>query len=67
MNPCVILYECDPEKNKECRKSWCGYRIAGIDRCYLTTKKKYAKLDKYGNPIIRQMDNLRGEGEHGEV
>lgn len=56
----MILYECDPAKNKGCRKSWCGWKKTGIDRCYLTSEKEYAKLDKYGNPIIRHMDNLRG-------
>jgi hypothetical protein len=60
----VILYECDPEKNKFCRKTLCWWKKTGDNRCALTSVKKYAKLDKYGNPIIRHMDNLRGEGEY---
>ena len=61
MIPCVILYECDPEKNKECRKSWCGYRIAGIDRCYLTTKKEICKAGQ-----IRESDHqIHGQFARG--
>lgn len=31
------LYVCDPEKNTECEKTFCGHRDGG---CYLTNKKE---------------------------
>lgn len=44
----ATLYECDPEKNTECKKTACY--IYGRE-CRLTTNAKYAKKDKNGNPL----------------
>lgn len=38
--PPVMAFECDPEKNRDCRKTGC-YINGG--ECRLTTKKEYAK------------------------
>lgn len=38
----VIFYECDPEKNKECEKSFC-HREGEVGFCSKTTNPEYAK------------------------
>ena len=40
MNKDKVLYYCDPEKNKECRKDACG------KECFMTTKKEYSRDGK---------------------
>lgn len=37
-----FLYFCNPDKNKECRKSEC-FRTGG--ECFLTAKQQYAYYD----------------------
>jgi len=49
-----FLYECDPEKNKECSKEICF--ISG-DSCKLTHLKEYSTDDAIG----RTLDYLREE------
>lgn len=36
-----FVFRCDPEKNKECRKTSCQRE------CFMTTKKKYSLDGKY--------------------
>lgn len=58
MSEKVILYECDPEKNQECRKHGC-YIHAG--RCHKTTKPECAKKNENGEPIVsRRIVRERG-------
>lgn len=38
----IVFYECDPEKNKECDKSFCRGEN-GIGYCSKTTNPDYAK------------------------
>lgn len=40
-NP-VVFYECDPEKNRECDKTFCREQD-GIGYCAKTTNSEYAK------------------------
>ena len=40
-----VFYECDPEKNHECRKRSCGL-------CVMTSKPECARTDSAGNPIV---------------
>ena len=40
------FYRCNPELNKECRKTACQ------KECTLTTHKEYARTDEFGKPII---------------
>jgi hypothetical protein len=38
------VYECDPEKNTECKKTGCLYNPDSVyPVCHLTSKKEYAK------------------------
>ncbi len=45
----IILYECNPELNNECKKSACQ------QECESTSQKEYAKLDDFGNPIVNSI------------
>lgn len=48
-----ILYRCDPDKNKACRKTHCKYNTCVTNgECYSTTEKQYAVVDDKGEPII---------------
>ena len=38
----VHLYECDPDKNTECRKTGC-YKVGG--ECHMTKNKEFARED----------------------
>lgn len=40
-----VFYECDPDKNHECRKRACGL-------CTMTSKPECARTDSEGNPIV---------------
>lgn len=42
----MVAYECDPKKNKECKKTFC-YMIGG--ECRMTTHKEYSTD---GKPIF---------------
>ena len=44
----IILYECDPEKNTQCRKISCTIHKV----CYCTRDPEYAKKDENGDPIV---------------
>lgn len=46
------FYQCNPELFKRCKKTHCQAE------CTLTTFKKYAKTDEFGNPIIASADDL---------
>ena len=60
----IIYYDCDPDKNKECKKVWCAFR--GIlpwkrGTCDKTTDKAarragtkpfYIKLGKRGDRVV---------------
>lgn len=47
------LFCCDPEKNKECKKTSCAYnKFAKHQSCKATTDYRFAQLDDKGNPII---------------
>ena len=48
-----VLYKCDPEKNKKCRKSMCYTNPNGLKNpCRATRNPDYAVLDENGRPII---------------
>ena len=48
-----VLYMCDPDKNKECRKTMCFRRKPALNNpCRGTKNPDYAVKDKQGNPII---------------
>ena len=42
----MIRYICEPEKNTECKKTFCQ------EFCKATAFKEYAKRDEYGAPIV---------------
>ena len=46
------FYQCNAELFETCKKTHCQ------KECTLTTFKKYAKTDEFGNPIIAIIDNL---------
>ena len=48
----LTFYQCNPELFKRCKKTHCQAE------CTLTTFKKYAKTDEFGNPIIASADDL---------
>lgn len=55
MDEIKVLYECDPEKNTECRKIMCFTKAGGRgSKCVCTATKnpEYAKKDQDGQPII---------------
>lgn len=49
-----VLYECDPEKNKRCRKTNCLFnkalKVPGA--CHNTFDLNCARLDGAGQPIV---------------
>lgn len=47
----IMLYLCDPEKNTECKKTYCKFRTL-CGECDSTSKEEYAKHDVYGKPIV---------------
>lgn len=47
-----ICYLCDPNKNKECRKTSCQ------KRCFCTQKEEYAMLDENGKPIVKYVTDF---------
>lgn len=49
-------YICDPARNIECSKEACWYIVQGPCRC--TLKKKCAKLDEKGKPVIATEDEM---------
>ena len=61
----TTFYVCDPEKNKECKKTGCahvtrrGKKTAGD--CRATSNPEYAALDGEGKPIVAFV-LMRGEG-----
>ena len=53
-----VVYECDPEKNAECKKTMCPYNTARDKRwppCGGTLKPEMARLDENGRPIITEI------------
>ena len=57
-----IIYKCDPEKNTECKKSFCFIRGGG---CRYTADPRAAKLDKRGNKI--EIPNFEEFNESDEI
>lgn len=49
--PQLKVYICDPERNRKCDKTGCWY-IGKRGPCKCTLKKKYAKRDANGDPVI---------------
>ena len=47
------LYECDPDKNTDCRKTGC-YTIGGP--CHCTSHEEYARRDLLGYAIKGKVD-----------
>lgn len=46
------LYLCDPEKNRECRKTLCaGGRGVTENGCFITSRKEYAETNAEGKAI----------------
>ena len=54
----ILLYKCDPRKNKNCSKRSCQIH------CRSTQYSEYAELDGNGKPIISY---LRQEGQAPEI
>ncbi len=40
------LYECDPEKNKDCKKTECMYNKVNPGKCHLTSHKEFEKTEE---------------------
>ena len=52
-----VLYLCDPEKNVQCKKTYCIYNPDAKWRCCnMTSEKEYARLDLKGQPCIAPED-----------
>lgn len=51
----ITFYQCNPELFEKCKKTHCQ------EECTLTTFKKYAKTDEFGNPIMAAIDDLCNE------
>lgn len=47
-DPNEIIYICDPEKNKGCRKGAC---FVNYGPCRFTKSKRYAKTDESGKAL----------------
>ncbi|MBQ7071260.1 MAG: hypothetical protein IJM87_08285 [Ruminococcus sp.] len=46
------LYLCDPDKNRQCKKTSCLYnKDSPYPTCLLTSDRRYAQLDDKGEPI----------------
>ena len=62
-----IFYLCDPEKNTECRKSFCYLnalcRISEKHRCRMTGNPDFAKTDEKGNEIVLLRKHCSGDGD----
>ena len=54
----ILLYKCDPKKNKNCSKRSCQIH------CRSTQYSEYAELDGNGRPIISY---LRQDGQALEI
>lgn len=57
----MILYKCDPNKNKTCTKTACQVV------CFLTRNKDYASCGPDGSPIIEYGDDDEQAPEKEEV
>ena len=48
----AVLYECDPAKNRECRKVGCAFEPGNpVGFCSVTFREEFARLDENGKPI----------------
>ena len=56
------LYECDPEKNTECRKRSCLYKRNRKYGCSETKNPAFAKLGENGEPIVASEQHLERDG-----
>ena len=59
------FYECDPEKNTECKKRGCALvkkRGVKAGECRATSKPECAALDEEGRPIVACVV-MRGEDD----
>ena len=61
----TTFYRCDPEKNKECKKSGCALvrqrgRKAG--ECAVTSNPECAVLNEEGRPVVAFV-MMRGESD----
>lgn len=59
------FYECDPEKNAECKKRGCALvkkRGVKAGECRATSKPECAALDEEGRPIVAFVV-MRGEDD----
>ena len=54
-----VLYECDPRKNTECRKTSC-FKYNGP--CRRTAHPEYAVRDENGEPVIEGELEVRRDG-----
>lgn len=53
------IYLCDPDKNKECKKTGCLFGFGKDGYCTSTYNKKYAVIDPHnGRPILLPEFNL---------
>ena len=49
----IVLYKCDPEKHKECKRSICYMRKPKMKNpCRNTKHSEYAVLNEKGQPIV---------------
>ena len=69
VNEMTIFYQCDPEKNVECKKKMCFMNTMlknWKNPCRLTQNPSYAKVDeKTGRPLVgyvRLDDNPKVDG-----
>ena len=61
----IVLYKCDPEKNKTCRKRMCYTNLKGWKNpCRATRNPDYAVLDEKGRPIIDWIRFEVGDPQH---
>lgn len=60
------LYLCDPDKNKQCKKTSCAYnKEAKYHFCKLTSDRRYAQLDDKGEPIEEPIEeDIQGGETH---
>lgn len=55
-----IWYLCDPEKNVQCKKTYCAYNPNARKRkCFSTTQEEFARLDFAGRPCENPAENRR--------
>lgn len=57
----AVLYYCDPEKNTECRKIYCGYllELAEGGVCAATFDRRFAREYSDGTPMIYEKRGRR--------